>query len=104
MLKNLYAARVTPAAANVPSTACATMPSYRYSKYLLIMPMKTPSMAAYTSTSAGLITRRNETTSTTTKPTRPDRISAGKHQRVRDGEPGERGGQDQHGHGDRPSW
>ena len=41
------------------------------------MPMKMPSMAAYTSTSAGLITRRNATTSTTTKPTRPDRISAG---------------------------
>ncbi len=27
MLKNLYAANVTPAAANVPITACTTMPS-----------------------------------------------------------------------------
>ena len=27
MLKNLYAASVTPAAAKVPSTACATMPA-----------------------------------------------------------------------------
>src|SRR3712207_3536051 len=77
MLKNLYAASVTPAAANVASTAWATMPGYRVSKNLLNMPMKMPSMAAYTSTKVGLITRRNDTTRTTTKPTRPDRISAG---------------------------
>ena len=44
---------------------------------LLNMPMKTPSMAAYRNTIGGEITRRNETSSTTPKPTRPERISAG---------------------------
>src|SRR4051812_24629723 len=77
MLKNLYAASVTPAATKVPSTAWATMPLYICSKILLIMPMKTPSMTAYTKTSGGDTRRRNETSKTTPKPTSADRISAG---------------------------
>ena len=84
MLKNLYAARVTPAAAKVPSTACTTMPEYRYSKYLLIMPMNTPSIAAYTSTRAGLTTRRNATSSTTTEADQTREDQGREHQGVRD--------------------
>ena len=42
------------------------------------MPMKTPSMAAYANTSGGVTFRRNETSSTATKPTMPDKIKPGK--------------------------
>ena len=77
MLKSLYAARVTPAATKVAMTACTTMPGVHLSKILLNMPMKTPSMAAYRNTSGGEMFRRNETSSTTPKPTSADRISAG---------------------------
>ena len=79
MLKNLYAARVTPAATKVPITACMTMPSNRALYRLLIKPMNTPSMAAYANTSGGETFRRNETNSTATNPTRPDRIRPGRY-------------------------
>ena len=51
-------------AANVPSTACVTMPSPNCaSNTLLIAPRATPSAAANSSTRAGLMERLNELTS-----------------------------------------
>ena len=68
MRKNLYAPSVAAEATTVASTAAGTMPFHNDSYSLLTAPMKMPSTAAYTSTAAGLITRRAATTMTVTKP------------------------------------
>ncbi len=62
--KYLYVASVRPAVTSVASTACTMMPESptQLAMNLLPIPRNTPSAAAYTITSAGLILRENDST------------------------------------------